>query len=136
MVAPNRLTMPYAMRLPRPDLMKPPESQNAIAISHLPSDQRPCEPLPTIFLGIYSRQGSAAGYLGSCIRVQPCPTTRVPTSEPFFFPIAVQHLKQNALARAALQTSNNAASTRCFAWHLAPSPSGLASASDKYTGMR
>ena len=27
--------MAYAMRLPRPDLMKPPESQKAIAISHL-----------------------------------------------------------------------------------------------------
>jgi hypothetical protein len=32
---PNALTMPYAIRLPRPDLMKPPDSQNAIAISHL-----------------------------------------------------------------------------------------------------
>lgn len=27
--------MPYAMRFPRPDLMKPPESQKAMAISHL-----------------------------------------------------------------------------------------------------
>ena len=34
-VFPKRDTMPYAMRLPRPDLMKPPESQKAIAISHL-----------------------------------------------------------------------------------------------------
>ena len=27
--------MPYAIRLPRPDLMKPPDSQNAMAINHL-----------------------------------------------------------------------------------------------------
>ena len=34
-VFPKRETMPYAIRLPRPDLMKPPDSQNAMAINHL-----------------------------------------------------------------------------------------------------
>ena len=34
-VLPNRDTMLYAIREPRPDLMKPPDNQNAIAISHL-----------------------------------------------------------------------------------------------------
>ena len=34
-VLPNRDTMLYAMRLPSPDLMKPLDSQKAMAISHL-----------------------------------------------------------------------------------------------------
>ncbi len=34
-VFPKRETMPYAIRLPRPDLMKPPDSQKAMAINHL-----------------------------------------------------------------------------------------------------
>ncbi len=34
-VLPKRETMPYAIRLPRPDLMKPPDSQKAMAINHL-----------------------------------------------------------------------------------------------------
>lgn len=36
-VFPKRETMPYAIRLPRPDLMKPPDSQKAMAINHLSS---------------------------------------------------------------------------------------------------
>ena len=46
--------MPYAMRLPRPDLMKPPESQNAIAMSHLPVVSAPlvsrCHLFPSLQL--------------------------------------------------------------------------------------
>lgn len=34
-VFPNKATIPYAMRFPKPDLMKPPESQKAMAINHL-----------------------------------------------------------------------------------------------------
>lgn len=34
-VFPKSETMPYAMREPSPDLMKPPDRKNAIAISHL-----------------------------------------------------------------------------------------------------
>ena len=40
MVEPNRDTIPYAIRDPRPDLMKPPDSQNAMAISQGISDAK------------------------------------------------------------------------------------------------
>ena len=39
-VLPKTDTMAKAMRLPRPDLMNPPESQKAIAISHLQRQSR------------------------------------------------------------------------------------------------
>ena len=36
-VFPNRATIPYAIRFPKPDLMNPPDSQKAMAINHLHS---------------------------------------------------------------------------------------------------
>lgn len=42
-VLPNKDTIPYAIRLPNPDLINPPDSQNAMAMSHLHfSSTQPC----------------------------------------------------------------------------------------------